>query len=137
MSTLTLETTQLLETPIAPGIVRRTDRGLCVAGTKISLFSIMDYLKAGQQQDLLTYGQLSEEQLQQALDYIEAHRVEFEAAYAEYVRQAEEMEIYYRNRERQHRAELEAQGLWPPRNFTPAQAALWERLQKRKQAGAC
>ncbi|GEM_PF-1778404 len=127
-----IEVTQPLETPVAPGIVRRPDRGFCVAGTKISLFAIMDYVNAGAQQDLLTYGQLSAGQLQQALNYIAANRPEFDLAYAEYVRKATELEHYYRNRERQHRAELAAQGLWPPRNHTPAQAAIWERLQTRQ-----
>ncbi len=133
METAILETTEQLETPVAPGIVRRSDRGLCVARTKISLFSIMDYIKAGKQEDLLIYVGLSERQLNQALAYIEQHREEFEANYAEYVRKADEMERYYRERERQRRAELEAKGLWPPPNLTPEQAAIWEKLQRHKR----
>ncbi|MGH9842552.1 MAG: DUF433 domain-containing protein [Blastocatellia bacterium] len=139
MVTAELETKELLETPVAPGIVRRSDRGLCVAGTKISLFFIMDYVKAGQQQDLLTYVGLSEEQLDQALAYIEQHRIEFEANYAEYVRKADEMERYYREREHQRRAELEAKGLWPPTspppNLPPHLIPAWERLQALRREG--
>jgi len=139
MVTAELETRELLETPIAPGIVRRSDRGLCVAGTKISLFSIMDYIKAGKQEDLLIYVGLSEEQLNQALAYIEEHREEFEVNYAEYVRKADEMERYYRERERQRRAELEAKGLWPPlhppSNLPPHLIPAWERLQALRREG--
>lgn len=133
MESAILETMEQLEIPVAPGIVRRSDRGLCVAGTKISLFSIMDYIKAGKRDDLLTYVSLSEEQLNQALAYIERHREEFEADYADYAREAEEMERHYRERERQRLAELEAQGLWPPSDLTPEQAAIWEKLQRHKR----
>ncbi|MGH9768349.1 MAG: DUF433 domain-containing protein [Blastocatellia bacterium] len=128
-----LETTEQLETPVAPGIVRRSDRGLCVAGTKISLFSIVDYIKAGKQEDLLIYVGLSEEQLNRALAYIEQHREEFEANYAEYVRKGEELEQYYRDRERLRLAGLEARGQWPPTDLTPEQAAIWEKLQRHQR----
>jgi hypothetical protein len=32
---------------VAPGIVRRADRGLCLAGKRVTLYLIMDYLTAG------------------------------------------------------------------------------------------
>jgi uncharacterized protein (DUF433 family) len=133
METATAETAEQLETPIAPGIVRRSDRGLCIAGTKVSLFSIMDSIKAGATNDLLRYGGLSQEQLDQALAYIEANRAEFEAAYEDYVQAAAEMEQHYREQERQRRAELDAKGLWkePAPDLLPA----WERLQALKRAG--
>lgn len=121
----TAPTAQPQEIPVAPGIVQRSDRGLCVAGTKLSLFTIMDYVNEGQQQDLLTYGQLSAEQLQQAMDYIAAHRAEFDSAYAAYVQKANELESFYRHRARQHRT--------PPHNPTPTEAAIWERLQARQR----
>ena len=38
--------TEASHTIIAPGIVRRTDRGLCLAGRRVTLYLIMDYLKA-------------------------------------------------------------------------------------------
>ncbi len=133
METTNLELEEPLEILVAPGIVRRSDRGLCIAGTKISLFSIMDSIKAGRTEVLLTYGGLSQEQFDQALAYIEENREEFEAAYAEYVRRAEEMERFHRERERQRRAELEVEGLWkqPAPHLIPA----WERLQSLKREG--
>jgi hypothetical protein len=42
-----MPTTETLETLVAPGIVRRSDRGLCIAGKRITLYLIMDYLNAG------------------------------------------------------------------------------------------
>ncbi len=133
MGTANIEVEEPLEIPVAPGIVRRSDRGLCVAGTKISLFSIMDAIKSGRTEVLLTYGGLSQEQINQALAYVEKNREEFEAAYAEYVRRAEEMERFHRERARQRRAELEAEGLWkkPAPHLIPA----WERLQSLKREG--
>ena len=122
-------TAQPQETPVVPGIVRRADRGLCVAGTKLSLFTLMEYVQAGHQQDLLTYGQLSAEQLQQTMDYIAAHRVEFNAAYAEYRRKANELESHYRARQ----ACISATQQRSPNNLTPTQAAIWERLQARQR----
>ena len=131
MATAIMEVATVLETPVAPGIVRRADRGLCVADTRLSLFSLMDYLKAGRQQDLLTYGQLSATQLQLALDYLDAHRAECETAYTEYAQQAEELECHYRERECQRRAELPA---YPTTPETPARAAIREHLQSRRRA---
>ncbi len=136
METATREKEEPLETPVAPGIVRRSDRGLCIAGTKISLFSIMDSLKFGSTEALVIGAGLTEKQLRQAQDYIDANREQFEAAYEKYVRNAEEMERYYRERERQRREELKAKGLWGQPPDDPSLLPAWEKLQAWKRERA-
>jgi uncharacterized protein (DUF433 family) len=68
-------------------LVVETSRGPCIAGTRITLYAIMDYLKSGLshaviQQDFL----LSDEQLRAVLQYLAAHREELEYQYAEAAR---------------------------------------------------
>jgi hypothetical protein len=72
---------------------------------------------------------LSEEQINSAINYIETHRPEFEAEYAEVVKKAEAREQYYRERARQLQAALAKP------NLNPEQAAARARLQALKRAG--
>jgi uncharacterized protein (DUF433 family) len=118
------------ETPVAPGIVRRTDRGLCIAGTRVSLYVIMDYLKAGWTPDDIHKGTLlTGEQIDDALRYIENNRESFEPEYAEVVRYSEELERYYR--ERAPKIDWET----PPANLTPEKKKVWEKLRALKLEG--
>jgi uncharacterized protein (DUF433 family) len=118
------------QTVVAPGIVRRRDRGLCIAGTRISLYLIKDYLKAGRTPDEICRSLLlSEGQLNDAIRYIEGNREEFEAEYAEVVRVCEERERYYR--ERNPLREIKDK----PPNLTPKQEEAWERLMALKREG--
>lgn len=85
MSTLT-------KTPL----ILETKRGPSIAGTRITVFSVMDSLKSGQSHDLVKQLFLiSDEQLEAVLDYIAAHRVEIEAEYSEIVRRSEERRVTY------------------------------------------
>ncbi len=119
---------EITEIPVAPGIVRRSDRGLCVAGTRITLYLIEDYLTAGWAHDALRQAlQLTEEQILQVLDYLAAHRTEFNREYEQVADQAAEREKYWRQRERKHRQNANAHPL------TPERAAAWSRLEEIKQ----
>jgi uncharacterized protein (DUF433 family) len=116
---------------VAPGVVRRRDRGLCVAGTRITLYLIMDHLKEGWPPHLLCDQLLlSQEQMAQVMDYIEAHRAEFEAEYQEVVRKCAERERYWRERERERRKRVQ------PHNPRDArEAVIAARLEALRQAG--
>jgi hypothetical protein len=82
---------------VAPGIVRRTDRGLCLAGKRVTLYLIMDYLKAGWPPHLIRHWlDLSDAEMYYAVQYIETNRAAFETEYAEVVRQAHARERYWR-----------------------------------------
>ena len=127
-----MQTLETVETPVASGVVRRTDRGLCVAGKRITLYLIMDYLKAGWPPHLLRHQLLlSQEEVDSVMRYIEEHRDEFEAEYQEVVRKAAEREKYWRAREQERKAG-EAQH---PQNLTPERAIIWARLQALRREG--
>ncbi len=88
-----------------PSIVRRSDMGLAVSGTRITLYLIMDYLKDGwSHEQILTALPLTSAQLQAAVDYIAAHHEEVEAEYEEVVRADEEQRRYWEQRLEEHLA---------------------------------
>lgn len=122
------------ETWVAPGIVRRTDRGLCVAGTRITLYLIMDYLKAGRTPEHISqWLLLTEDQVNDVLRFIQENRESFEAEYAEVIRKCEERERYWRERNRQHQLQLQSQNI--ERNVSSSLAAARERLLALKREG--
>jgi hypothetical protein len=122
--------TEASHTIIAPGIVRRADRGLCLAGRRVTLYLIMDYLKAGWPPHLVRHWlDLSEAEMHHAVQYIETNRTAFEAEYAKVVQQAQAREQYWRERQHQRQPERLA------RHFTSAQAAAWARLKALKREG--
>jgi len=117
-------------TLVAPGIVRRSDRGLCVAGKRITLYLIMDYLKTGWPPHLLRQQLLlSEEEINHVMNYLDTHGAEFEAEYQEVVRKAAEREQYWRERERQRQPNPRTQ------NLTPREALALARLEALKNQG--
>lgn len=124
---------QPFQVDVAPGIVRRRDRGLCVKGNRITLYLIMDFLKEGWPPHLLRDQLLlTEEEMQNVLDYIAANRESFEAEYAEVVRQANEDEQYWRARQEALQRRLDERA-GPPPNLSPEQAAAWARLAARRK----
>lgn len=128
------------QTEVAKGIVRRLDRGLCVKGTRITLYLIKDFLNEGWPPHLLRDQLLlSQEQMQNALSYIGDHLEEFEAEYAEVVRKAAERERYWRSRQEELQKKLDERH-GPPPNLSPEQAAAWARLaalrKKRREEAA-
>ncbi len=64
-----------------PAIIER-GRGPEIAGTRITVFDVMDYLKHGWHRDRIAMlFRLSSRDVQVAIDYIEAHRSEVDAEY--------------------------------------------------------
>lgn len=126
------------EVEVAPGVVRRRDRGLCIKGHRLTLYSIMDFLEDGWPPHLLSDQlRLTDEEMQHAVNYIAANREAFEAEYKEVVQQAEERERYWRARQQEIEKKIaERQG--PPPNLSPEQAAAWSRLmflRKERERG--
>jgi uncharacterized protein (DUF433 family) len=105
----------------------RTERGLTIAGTRITLYDVMDYV-VGQYPPKFIQGlfELTEAQINAVLAYIEANRSEVEAEYQQVIRETEELRQYYeeRNRERVDRIS----SLSPPLGMEAA----WEKLQASK-----
>jgi len=109
-------------------IVVRTGRGLTIAGTRITLYTIMDHLKDEWPPHLIRgWFNLTEEQMQGVLDYIEAHQEEVEAEYRQVLEEAAETEQYWREYNREHLAKVAAM---PPK---PGQEKIRAKLQAWKK----
>ncbi len=102
----------------------RTERGLTIAGTRITLYDVMDYVTA-QYPPKFIQGlfELTEAQIGAALAYIESNRSEVEAEYQQVIREAEALRQYYEEQNRERMAEIAKQ---PPK---PGTEAAWEKLR--------
>lgn len=79
----------------------RTERGLTISGTRITLYDVMDYATA-QYPPKFIQGlfDLTEEQINTALAYIETHRTEVETEYQQVLKESEELRQYYEEQNR-------------------------------------
>ena len=117
----------MTETVMPPSTVIRTSRGLSIAGRRLTLYSIMDYLLAGWPPHLIRDEfNLTDTQITDVMEYIAAHRDEVEQEYQAVLQQAEDNRRYWeaRNRER-----LEHIAHTPPQ---PGQEQLRAKLQAVK-----
>ena len=108
-------------------IIIRTERGLTISGTRITLYDVMDYVTA-QYPSKFIQGlfDLTEEQINVALAYIEAHRSEVEAEYQQVLQETEELRQYY---EQQNRERVARGAAKSPK---PGTEAAWEKLRAAK-----
>ncbi|MDZ7957241.1 MAG: DUF433 domain-containing protein [Aulosira sp. DedQUE10] len=105
----------------------RTERGLTVAGTRITLYDVMDYVTAQYPPKFIRgLFNLTDEQVNAALSYIEENRAEVEAEYQIVLKEAEELRQYYEEKNRDLIARLATK---PPK---PGMEAAWEKLQAQK-----
>lgn len=109
-----------------PTVVRNS-RGLSIAGTRITLYNIMDYLKTDWPPKLIQqWLNLTDKQIADVIDYINTHRAEVEAEYQLVLQQAEESRQYWEAYNRERFAEIAAS---PPK---PGQEAIRAKIQARK-----
>ena len=107
--------------------VIRTSRGLSIAGRRLTLYSIMDYLQAGWPPHLIRDEfNLTDRQMTDVMTYIEAHRDEVEQECRVVLERAEENRQYWDARNRQH---LERMAYTPPK---PGQEKLRAKLEAVK-----
>lgn len=94
-------------------MIIRTERGLSIAGTRITIYDVMDYLKAEYPRKFIKDAfMLTDEQIDGALSYIKTNAIAVEEEYQEILRQAEEIRQYWEERNREHFARIAAK---PPR----------------------
>lgn len=118
----------MAETTLQQTVVR-TGWGLTIAGTRITLYHIMDYVTAGWSPDRIqALYKFTDEQIADIMDYIETHRDEVEAEYAEVLRLAEEDRRYWEERNRERFAQIAAM---PPRTDHPEARAKLRALKDR------
>lgn len=110
-----------------PTAIIRTERGLTIAGTRITIYDIMDYVTAQYPPKFIKgLFDLTEEQINTALAYIEANRAEVEAEYQQVLKEAEELRLYYEEKNRDLIARIAA---LPPK---PGEEAIRAKLQAAK-----
>ena len=81
----------------------RTGRGLSIAGTRITLYSIMDYVKAGWPSKLIKdLFDLTDRQIIDVMSYIEMNHDEVEDEYQLVLKKAEENRRYWTEYNREH-----------------------------------
>ena len=107
--------------------VVRTERGLSIAGTRITIYQLMDYLKADRPTSLIQdlFG-LSQEQMTGVLEYIALHQDQVEEEYQEVLRQADASRTYWEER---NRVRLEAINQIPPK---PGTEEIRAKIAKKK-----
>ena len=77
----------------------RTERGLTIAGTRITLYDVIAHLKAQYPPKFIRdVFNLTDEQLRAAISYIEAHQTDVEAQDQEILKSAEETRQYWEDR---------------------------------------
>lgn len=105
-------------------VIIRTERGLTISGTRITLYDVMDYVTA-QYPSRFIQGlfDLTEEQINVALTYIQNNRTEVEAEYQQVLKEAEELRLYY---EEQNRDRVTRSMAQIPK---PATESAWEKLK--------
>jgi uncharacterized protein (DUF433 family) len=105
----------------------RTERGLTIAGTRITLYDVMDHLAAGWTPKLiLNWLPLTEEQLNTAISYIDANRAEVEAEYQTVLQATQEMRRYWEDKNRERLAQI---AKMPPKS---GQEEVYAKLQAWK-----
>lgn len=108
-------------------IIIRTERGLTISGTRITIYDVMDYLKAQYPPKFIRDAfNLTDGQIYAALSYIEEHKAKVEAEYQEILQAAEETRQYWEERNRERFARIAAA---PPR---PGYEAVRAKLQERR-----
>lgn len=108
-----------------PKIIR-TERGLTVSGSRITIYDVMDYYpkhSIAYVQEALPF--LSEAQLRAAIDYIESNREEVEAEYQIVLANAEKNRLYWEKRRKEREA------LIASRPRTPEQMARQKNIEEQ------
>lgn len=113
--------------PDEQAVIIRTERGLTIAGTRITLYDVMDYVTEHYPSKFIrAMLDLTNEQVSAALSYIESHRTEVEAEYQLVLKEAEELRQYYEEQNRERIARIAAK---PPK---PGTEAIRAKLQARR-----
>ena len=107
--------------------ITRTDRGLTITGTRITLYDVMDYYVANYPTSLIREKCcLTEAQAEAALSYIEAHKTEVKAEYQQVLKIAEENKQYWEKRNREHFSHLATQPAPPEQKAAYDKLSAWK-----------
>ena len=105
----------------------RTERGLTIAGTRLSVYDVIDFLKAEYPPKLIAEKfNLTEVQINAVLSYIENNENQLETEYQEVLKNREEIRQYW---EEQNRDRIARIATMPHK---PGQELLWAKLEAQK-----
>lgn len=117
----------MLEVDTSQQTIVRTERGLSIAGTRITIYNVMDYLKADWPPFLIrNWLNLTDAQIADVMDYIAGHREQVEAEYQLVLRHAQENRAYWEVRNR------DLLGKIAERPTSPEQEKIRAKIQARK-----
>ncbi|HKP84772.1 MAG TPA: DUF433 domain-containing protein [Blastocatellia bacterium] len=117
----------MLEADTLRQTIVRTERGLSIAGTRITLYNVMDYLEANWPPSLIqNWLNLTEGQLADAMGYIAEHREEVEAEYRTVLQHAQRNRAYWESRNQERLRKISEQAP------DPEQKAIQARIEARK-----
>ena len=109
-----------------PAIIR-TERGLTIARTRITIYDVMDYLKAQYPPKLISEKLgLNDAQIHAALAFIKANHTKVETEYQECLKTAEEIRQYWEERNRERFAKIAAMPPKPDQEFLRAKLQRWK-----------
>ena len=112
--------------------VVRTSRGLSVAGTRITLYQIMDYIRADEPPEAVRdHFRLTIKQTDDVLKYIKTHYDEVDKEYLRIVAQSEENRRYWHERNKKRFDRLSKL----PRN--PEYKKVWDKIDELKENIKC
>jgi uncharacterized protein (DUF433 family) len=110
--------------------IARTERGLVIAGTRITLYDVMDYLKADYPAEFIRNAfELTDGQIEAAIAYITDNKAEFEVEYQSILLGAEETREYWEDLNRDRMAQIVA--ALPGPGYEAARIKLLERKVQR------
>ncbi|OQX02682.1 MAG: DUF433 domain-containing protein [Desulfobacteraceae bacterium IS3] len=104
----------MIETVNDKSAVIRSSRGLSIEGTRITLYQIMDFLKAGYSPEMIRDDfRLTVKQTADVVKYIETHKAEVESEYQQVVRDAEAERQYWEEHNRERLSQIAKMPLRP------------------------
>jgi hypothetical protein len=103
-----------------------TERGSSIAGTRITLYDVLDYLKADySRHDIAEKLGLTIEQIDFAIDYIAANQQQVEIEYQACLENAQEIRQYWEEHNRDRFARIAAMSLTPEKALLRAKLTAW------------
>lgn len=112
---------------ISTPTIIRTERGLTIVGTRITLYDVLDYVHMDWPAKLIRDRlNLTDHQIADALAYIDEHRAAVEAEFEDVLHDAEETRQYWEEHNRERLASI---AMLPPK---PGQEALYKKLRAWK-----
>jgi len=130
--TIRQRTPMMSETNTLQNTVVRTLGGLFIAGTRITLYDVLDYLTADWPPHLIRqWLNLTKHQMADVMQYIDTHRAELDTEYQQVLQQAQDIRQYWDARNRERGAHPVARPPTPSQEEARAKLRAWK--AKREQ----